>query len=329
MKVTQGLPHSQSQQSPALTIGNFDGQHLGHLALVAAVVETARRTGGVPMVLTFDPHPAQVLIPGVDLRLLTPFEEKLAWFQHVGVEEVVVLEFNEAFAALTPEAFVFNILQNGIGVRDVLVGEHFVFGNGRTGKIADLTRLGPQANFQVQTVPPVKVGGEVVSSTRIRKLIWHGSVREAAQCLGRPYRLSGRVVQGEQRGEELGWPTANLPLPAGRALPADGVYVTRTVWNERTFESVSYIGCRPTFIEGDRLLEVHFLDVKLPLYGEEIHVDFIERLRGDQTFRTSDELAVQIDLDVRLAREVLKTATCFTQQEDEMTVPMKSTACKP
>lgn len=306
MKITRGLAEHKRVEHPVLTIGNFDGQHRGHLALLDAVVEMAARVGGTPMVLTFDPHPIKVLAPDVDFRLLTTMEEKLTLLQEAGIEEVLFLEFNEAFAALTPDEFVFKVLRDGVGVRDLFVGEHFAFGRGRAGTVGDLLRLGSQAGFQVHPVPPVRMDGEVVSSSRIRMLVQGGNVRGAARCLGRPYALEGRVVRGEHRGQALGWPTANLRLPQDRVIPADGVYATTTLWNKRAYESVSYIGTRPTFGPGKRLLEVYLLDERAELYGHDIRVLFVERMRGDLSFRTPEELSARIQADVCLAREAFK-----------------------
>jgi len=309
MKITRGLADHKRAQHPVLTIGNFDGQHRGHLALLRSIVDTATSKRGTPIVLTFDPHPLTVLKPGVDLLLLTTMDEKLTRFQDAGVEEVLFLEFNQAFAALTPDEFVFRILRDGIGVRDLFVGEHFAFGKGRAGRTADLLRLGAQSGFQVHPVPAMRVDGEVVSSSRVRMLVQAEDVRRAARCLGRPYALSGPVVRGERRGQVLGWPTANLRLPQGRVIPADGVYATTIVWNKRPYDSVTYIGTRPTFGSGERLLEVYVLDEQVHLYGEDIRVQFVERLRGDVTFATAEELSARIDLDVTHARETLRAAS--------------------
>ena len=212
-------------------------------------------------------------------------------------------------ASLDPDAFVFQILRNGIGARELYVGEHFAFGKNRKGRVADLVRLGPQAGFQVHPVPPVLVEGQVVSSTRIRQLVQAGDVRSAASCLGRPYVLSGTVVAGEQRGKELGWPTANLRLPQDRVIPADGVYATTTIWNGRSLDSVSYLGSRPTFGAGERLLEVYLLDQQVELYGQEVQVQLIDRLRGDVRFESAEALSARINLDASLARKTLRTAS--------------------
>ncbi len=306
MKVTRGLARHQPVPHPVLTIGNFDGQHLGHAALLRQVVETAAAKKGTPMVLTLDPHPVTVLAPHVDFRLLGTVEEKLARFEGMGIQEVLFLEFNAELAAFSPDEFVGRILKKGIGVRDLFVGEHFAFGKNRAGRMADLQRLAPEAGLMVHPVRPVLVDDQVVSSTRIRQLIQEGDVRTAAKFLGRHYALGGRVVSGERRGRQLGWPTANLRLPAGRVIPADGVYATATVWNDRRFDSVSYIGTRPTFGTGERLLEVYVLDAEVELYGQDIRVQFVERLRGDEQFDSADALATRIELDVKQAREKLK-----------------------
>lgn len=306
MKVTRGLALSGARPYPVLTIGNFDGQHLGHRTLLRTVVETARSHHGMPIVLTFDPHPVRILAPHVQLRFLTASQEKLQRFEEAGIQEVLFLEFTAAFASLKPEEFAQQVLSEGIGVKELFVGRHFAFGKGRAGKIDDLARFGERYGFRVNPVDPVTVDGQVVSSTHIRHLVQGGEVRAAARFLGRPYALGGAVVPGEQRGRALGWPTANLMLPLDRVIPQDGVYAAMTIWNRRSFESVVYIGTRPTFGAGERLLEVSLLDERLELYGEQIMVQFIDHLRGDLVFASPDELAAQIELDVRQARTRLR-----------------------
>jgi len=313
MRVARGLAEHQRVSCPVLTIGNFDGQHRGHQALLQTVVKAAADAGGTSMVLTFDPHPITVLRPDVDLRLLTSREEKLTRFAEAGIQEVLFLAFDRALASLTPEEFVVRILRDGLAAREVFVGEHFAFGKGRAGRMSDLKRLGEAAGFLVHAVSPVLVDGAVVSSSRIRLLVQEGDLRGAARCLGRFYELSGPVVPGMQRGQELGWPTANLRLPPGRVIPADGVYATTTIWRDRSFESVAYIGTRPTFGQGERLLEVYLLDQQADLYGQTISVQFVERLRGDLVFETADALSARIDLDVTLARAALKAAASVAE----------------
>lgn len=308
MKVRRGLPNGENASPCVLTIGNFDGQHLGHRALLKAVVESAMKSGGTPTVLTFEPHPAKVLMPGLDLLFLSGMEEKIRGFEEAGIAEVVIVEFNDALSRLTPEEFVFGVLQKGLCVRKLLVGEHFVFGKGRSGSIEDLRRLGPQAGFDVHPVSPVRVNGQVVSSTRIRSLILSGEVSRAAALLGRFYAIEGPVVSGDGRGQDLGWPTANLRLPSERVVPADGVYAARVEAGGQGLDAVAYIGSRPTFGPGERRLEVHLLDEQRDLYGKPLRACFVERLRGDRVFSTEAELAAGIELDVARARECLQRA---------------------
>lgn len=309
MKVSRSLTYHQITTYPVLTIGNFDGLHRGHQALLKSVVQMATDKSGTASVLTFDPHPITVLSPGTPLRLLTTMEDKLTRFQDAGIEHVLCIPFDKAFAALTPEAFVCKILRDQIGVREVLVGEQFAFGAGRSGRMVDLLRLSKSAGFVVHAVPPIRVEDEIVSSTRIRVMVQAGEVGRAARFLGRSYDLAGTVVHGAQRGQALGWPTANIRLPQHRVIPADGVYATTAVWNGRSLDSIAYIGTRPTFGDGERLLEVYLLDEQCDLYGQEMSVRFVERLRGDQVFPTPEELSRQIEVDVLRARELLKAAS--------------------
>ncbi len=305
MNISQGLPSVPIPGHPVLTIGNFDGQHLGHQALLKAVTDCARKIHGVPTVLTFDPHPVQVLRPGSSHKFLSELKDKYAFFEHMGIAELVILPFTAELAALLPAQFVETVLCHGLGIRKLIVGENFVFGKGRSGSIQDLTVLGENAHFTVDPIPPVVVGQEIVSSTRIRNCLARGDVQEAAQCLGRPYRLGGLVISGERRGTQMGWPTANIRLPIHRVFPADGIYAT-VAWIEgKARPSVSYIGTRPTFREGERLLEVHIFDQDLQLYGQELNVDFVEMVRGDRAFSNVEELLEQMKVDGERARNIL------------------------
>jgi riboflavin kinase/FMN adenylyltransferase len=308
MKISRSLAHHHPAAYPILTIGNFDGLHRGHQALLKSVVQTAVKKSGTATVLTFDPHPITVLSPATPLRLLTTMEDKLTRFQEAGIEQVFCIPFDKVFAAFTPEAFVCKVLKDQIGVRELFVGEQFAFGAGRSGRMTDLARLSKPAGFVVHAVPPIRVEDEVVSSTRIRTMVQAGEVHRAARFLGRPYDLAGTVVHGEQRGQALGWPTANIRLPLHRVIPADGVYATTAVCKGRILDSVTYIGTRPTFGDGERLLEVYLLDEQMDLYGQEMSVRFLERLRGDQVFATPEELSRQIAIDVLQARDAVKAA---------------------
>lgn len=306
MKVTRGYLSGAVRSYPVATIGNFDGHHLGHRYLLQTVVDTARNAQGTAVVLTFDPHPVKILAPHVDLRFLTSLDEKLTRFQEAGIDEVILLEFDEAFAALSPEAFAEQVLCRGLRLKEIFVGQHFAFGHKRAGKIADLITLGNRFGFVVHPLSPVMVDGGVVSSTRIRQLIQGGDVRQAARLLGRQYAIAGEVSTGAKRGQTLGWPTANLHLPPDRVIPPDGVYATVTVLDQKRYDSIAYIGTRPTFDAGERLLEVYVLEGAHELYGRPITVEFVERVRGDMQFAGGEALSRQIALDIDRAKMMLR-----------------------
>ncbi len=304
MKVSHGLPTDPLPPNPVLTIGNFDGQHIGHRQLLATVVQCAREQRGTPMVLTFDPHPVLVLSPGTTFQFLTSPSEKLAWFEAQGIQHLVVLNFTKEFAALSPREFVGSILRDGLGVKDLFVGEHFVFGKNRAGNTDTLRDLAGQAGFRVHLLKPVSSLETIVSSTRIRQFIRAGKMEQAMQCLGRPYSLKGTVIEGDGRGEGLGYRTANLRPDKDRVLPPDGVYATKMVWQDTVFPAVSYIGTRPTFGEGERLLEVHVLDAACDLYGQPVEVQFLQCIRDDERFDDAGQLAERIAQDVQQTRRV-------------------------
>jgi len=306
LKVTRRLSDRCLDTHAVATIGNFDGHHLGHRALLRTVVEAAQKSQKTSLVLTFEPHPVKILAPHVDLRFLTSPEEKLAYLEAAGIEEVVFLDFTRAFAAMSPNQFAEEILHRALTLSELFVGKHFAFGKGRTGRIEDLMRFGEQLGFRVHPVTPVMIEGEVVSSSRIRQLIQIGNMERAATLLGRTYGIRGIVVQGMQQGRTLGWPTANLRIPAERVVPPDGVYAARTVHGAQTYDAIAYIGSRPTFGGLERLIEVNLLDQSRDLYGQEISVQFVGQIRGNHAFTSADELSKQILRDVEQARISLR-----------------------
>ena len=306
MKVTRGYSGEVGRPYPVGTIGNFDGHHLGHHALLQQVVETACRANGTALVLTFDPHPVKILAPHVDLQFLTSTEEKRARFEEAGIDEVVIVEFTRTFASLSPERFAEEVLSKELGLKEIYVGEHFSFGHKKAGKVADLKMLGERFGFAVHPTPPVMIDGGVVSSTRIRQLIVAGQVDQAAVLLGRQYALSGIVSPGEARGRTLGCPTANLELPLGRVVPMDGIYASVAILEQERHDAVAYIGTRPTFQSGERRLEVSILDGRHELYGRRLTVEFIGRIRGDAQFASGDALSRQIVADIDSARTILR-----------------------
>lgn len=287
----------------SVAIGSFDGFHRGHQAIVRKAVEAARAVEGSAAVLTFEPHPSAVLDPGSHPALLSPFEYKVHLLEEAGVDELVALPFDAAFAALSPGEFCESVLSRRLNARQVMVGENFRFGSGGGGSAEDLIAFGQLSGFSVTAIGLVIARGKPVSSTRIRRLIAEGRVEEAAELLGRPHVLDGFVGGGAGRGRDLGTPTANLEVPRGVAVPAPGVYITRTlVATGDVRPSVTSIGTNPTFESDDVLrIETFVLDFAGNLYGHRIRVEFLEWVRAQHAYPDAGSLQLRIAEDVRAA----------------------------
>ena len=294
---------------PAVTLGNFDGVHRGHQALVAAVVADAGARKGTPVVLTFDPHPARVLAPERAPRALMTVEQKAEVLAALGVERVVALSFTLELSRKSPEEFAALALRDTVGAALVAVGPDFRFGQGRAGDLATLERLGPALGFVVQPVPAVLHAGAPVSSTRIREALDAGQVVEAAALLGRRFFVDGAVVRGEGRGRRLGIPTANLETE-NEQLPARGVYACwcRVDRGGEALRGVVNLGNRPTFGGGGSTLEAHLLDFQGDLYGRSLRLEFAAELRPERKFEDAQALLRQIGEDVAEARRLLEKA---------------------
>lgn len=290
-----------------VTVGNFDGVHLGHRAILGRVTARAQELGSQPVALTFDPHPVKVLRPEVDLPLLTTPEQKFQLLQEAGMEAVVVLPFSPEFAAIPAREFVVRYLVERLKAREVVVGHDYSFGRQREGNIDLLKELGQTLGFSVQVVWAVEVNGAVVSSSLIRAMLRLGKVEEAGELLGRPYGVSGRVIAGKGRGARvLGIPTANL-RPENDLLPASGIYAVAVRWGDKFLPGVANIGTCPTF-DGETALslEVHIFAFAGDLYGEKLGVEFIARLREERRFPSVEALGAQIRTDIQTARQVLQ-----------------------
>jgi len=293
-------------RKPVLTIGNFDGVHRGHLALFERVKIRARTIGGVSMVMTFQPHPIKIMKPEKAPLLITPTQQKLALIAQAAIHTILCLPFDATFAAISAENFVQDILVGKIGVKELVVGYDYTFGHNRTGDIELLRGMGKSLGFQVHVVQPVLMGKRVVSSTSIRELIRAGELAEAKKLLGRDYQICGTVVKGKNRGGRLlGFPTANLEL-VDELTPKEGVYAVKVVIDDRLYNGVTNIGHNPTFGQGPLSIETHILDYSGDLLGQTIRVNFMHRLRAEKTYKGIEELARQIDLDIKVAREHLE-----------------------
>lgn len=307
-RIIHDLAELQSPlQKPVLTIGNFDGVHRGHLALFERVKIRARAVGGVSVVMTFQPHPIKVMKPEKAPPLITPTQQKLALIAQSGIHIIFCLRFDETFAAISAEEFVKDILVDKIGVNELIVGYDYTFGHNRTGNIDLLRRMGKDLGFHVHMLQPVLMGKRVVSSTSIRELVRSGELAEAKKLLGRDYQICGTVVKGKNRGGRLlGFPTANMEL-VDELTPKEGVYAVRVLVDDRVYNGVTNIGHNPTFGQGPLSIETHILDYSGDLLGQTIRVNFMHRLRAEKTYKSIEELARQIDLDVKLARELLES----------------------
>jgi riboflavin kinase/FMN adenylyltransferase len=288
-----------------VALGNFDGFHLGHQAVVGRAVDRARAAGRPAIVATFDPHPMRYFRPDSPYFRLTSLDQRLRLFAEAGADAMYVFEFDAALAGLSAEEFVTQRLVGHLGVAGVVTGEDFTFGKGRSGDISLLRALGEERGFTVDTIAPVQLDGETVSSTRIREALKAGNPREAARLLTRPYTIEGVVQHGDKLGRTIGFPTANIDM-ANYLRPAYGIYAVRgRLENGRMLDGAANLGVRPTFDPPKELLEPYFFDFSGDLYGQEIAVDLIEFLRPEAKFDSLDALKAQMDADCNEARRVL------------------------
>ncbi len=288
----------------AVTIGVFDGVHRGHLGLLAQLRSAAAARELATAVVTFKNHPLTVLRPEIDVTYLMPFERRLALLEAADVDHVVPIEFTQAISQLTAREFV-TALRDRLSMRHLVAGPDFALGKGRAGTLDVLRDLGGELGFEVTEADPSVAGGVRVSSTETRRRLTEGAVGEAAELLGRPFRLTGEVVKGDQRGRALGFPTANLKIAPQMALPADGIYATLAHVGERVLPSATNVGVLPTFEVSGRTVETFILDFDEDLYGAEVSIDFIERIRPEAQFDSVEALIEQMDRDVEQARGIL------------------------
>ncbi|MDQ6939804.1 MAG: bifunctional riboflavin kinase/FAD synthetase [Verrucomicrobiota bacterium] len=288
-----------------LAIGVFDGVHLGHQAVISTSATHATEAKGTPVVVTFDPHPAKVLRPQDAPHLLTATQHKIALIRDLGVEHLLVIQFDREFASTPPEAFVRQLVEHSKPLREICVGHEWSFGKNRAGNLALLQQLGAELHFDVVGIKPVTVNGTVVSSTAIRGAVEQGDFAKAAAMLGRDYSILGTVKKGAQLGRKIGFPTANLSAHSEQ-FPPNGVYAAEAKLDGAVLRGVANLGTRPT-IESEkpeRLLELHFFDLHRDIYDEDVEVRFLKYLRPEQKFANLDELAAQITRDVEEAKKI-------------------------
>ena len=307
MKILPSISELTNLPGPLfLAIGVFDGVHLGHQAVISTSAEHARAVNGTPVVVTFDPHPEKILRPEKAPHLLTATAHKIALIRALGVRHLLIIRFDKQFAATEPEEFVQQLVRHSKPLREICVGHEWSFGRNRRGDLELLKKLGAQLDFNVVGIPPVSVGGEIVSSTTIRRAIEAGDLQKAATMLGREYTILGTVVHGDDLGRKIGFPTANLSAHSEQ-FPPNGVYFAEATFDGVVYPGVVNLGYRPTVSSGksDRVLEIHLLDFDRDIYGKDLELRFVRYLRPEKKFENLDALVRQIERDVEQARELV------------------------
>jgi riboflavin kinase/FMN adenylyltransferase len=300
--LAQGSPSGGDSGRAVISVGNFDGLHIGHQRILRAVVERARREEAIAAVITFDPHPMKVLRPETAPLLLMTMAQRLGGFEQMGLDAVLVMQFDDKLARLSADDFVRLVLVETVHAKAVLVGTNFRFGHKQTGNVDLLERIGKRDGFAVEIVHPAAVGGKAVSSTTIRRAVAEGNVEEAAALLGRPFALTGPVRAGEGRGSKTLFPTLNLAA-VQEILPGNGVYATETVLEGKVHRSVTNVGTRPTFDGIGITVESHLFDYSGQVSPGALEVRFWKRLRAERKFDGPDALRAQIEMDIKSAKD--------------------------
>jgi riboflavin kinase/FMN adenylyltransferase len=302
MRLFHGTDNANIQRPTVLTLGVFDGLHVGHQLIVKTVAERARAIGAVPTVITFDPHPRAVLHPESAPPLLQTLDQKVEGFGVLGIEQTIVIRFTPEFSSIRAEEFLKDVVQERLHAKEVYLGRGFAFGHNREGNIDLLRRVSKELGFVADEVPEVRVRNQRVSSSSVRSLLAEGKVNLARRLLGRPYGVEGMVERGSERGHVIGFPTANLH-PKNRVIPRNGVYVTGALIDGQWRRSVTNIGVRPTFgADVEPSVETFVMDWEGDLYGDVVRVRFLHRLRDEKKFSSVEDLKSQIERDVRRAQ---------------------------
>lgn len=303
------LDEVKRHPNTVLTVGTFDGVHGGHMALIEKVLEKAEQREARSAVITFDPHPREIINPGAEgIKMLTTLEERCEILAELGIDLLIVIPFDRDFSLLSSEEFVRDIIYKKVGVSEFVIGYDHHFGRDREGTIETIERIGEELGFSSYVVSKKEMGNTTISSTLIRKTIAEeGEVKQAAGYLGRPYLLNGLVIHGEERGREIGFPTANLkPEHPNKIIPQTGVYAVTVRIGEKWYGGMMNIGVRPTFGEDKPTLEVHIFDFEETIYGQTIQVRYVDRIRDERKFSGVEELKVQLEKDRQLVLDILK-----------------------
>lgn len=306
MDIIRGLQSRLDYPNPVVTIGNFDGVHLGHQKIFRMVVEKAKKIKGTPIAITFSPHPVRVLAPEKGLKIITTFEDKAKLISSAGIKVLICINFDREFARMESDDFIRDILVDMIGTKWVIIGHNYAFGKAKKGRADLLRRRGRQYGFDVSVVRYAKVYGDIVSSSRVRSLILRGRVCETSRMLGRLYHIEGTVIKGAGRGASLmNIPTANIAT-TNELIPKEGVYAVKVSFDDKAVHNgVANIGNNPTFEGGKMSYEVHIFDFNRNILGEKLRIHFIDRIRDEKKFSGFKELEVQIKKDIEKARFII------------------------
>ncbi len=306
MKIVRGTKNISGPFAyPVVTLGNFDGVHVGHQILFKKAAEIASEKKGTSIAFTFEPHPLKVIAPEKVPPLLTHFHKKMELIEACNIDSVICADFTRQFADQQPRDFSENILKGKIGAKEVVVGFDYAFGRGREGTIPYLKKMGEEFGFVVHVVDPFQLDGLTVSSSHVRELIEAGNMESARKFLGRHYSIVGPVISGYKTGQAIGFPTANIDTSKVQ-IPGTGVYAVRMIYQKNAYDAVANIGFNPTFHRDRLSVEVHIFDFNQLIYGKEVEVEFISRIRSEIEFKTKDELVMQIKKDIEEAKVLLE-----------------------
>jgi riboflavin kinase/FMN adenylyltransferase len=307
MRIIKDLREIERDEKTVITLGTFDGLHLGHQRIFDAVIKKSRQLGGRNFLITFDPHPRKVIPGRNDVKLLSTLEEKIKILESIGLENLFVIKFTREFSQQTPEQFVEKYLVKGIGLKEIVIGYDHHFGKGRDGDFELLQRLGQKFDFAVTLIPEYTVEGETISSTKIRNALLAGDVIKANKMLGRHYSFKGKVVKGDGRGKDLGFPTANLSIEnEDKLIPAKGIYASECIIDGKKYYGLLSLGSRPTFhTNGDVIPEFYIFDFKEDIYSKVLDVNLVEKIRDEEKFNSVEELISRMKMDEEAGKEIL------------------------
>lgn len=309
MNIFHDISDINKNENTFITLGTFDGIHLGHQKIIDRLISKTRSANGRSFLITFHPHPRNIISQNTDFKILSTPAEKAAVLKKLGIMNLLVINFTKEFSQQTAEEFFKNYIIDKIGIKEIIIGYDHHFGKGRGGDESTLREMGSQYGFGVETVDAFRMNGEIVSSTKIRKALTEGDIKTASAYLDRSYEFSGLVVEGDKRGRELGFPTANIKIDnEHKLLPALGIYLVEFFVRDTRHYGLLSIGKRPTFYNSGKIVpEVYIYNFDEEIYGEQVKVTVLERLRGEEKFSSADELVAQMQVDKKNGMEIIRT----------------------